>query len=227
MATRLLTATLAGALLVTGCAGTPQVQTGADAEVIGNNLHRVDNSRADIAYIDPAADFSRYSRVQVEPLGVNNIEIIQPDDRGSVTRRVDWELNDKDRRALQEMYRSAMVKQLQEKGHFPVVDEPGDDVLMISAMITAIAPNAAKDDAHSRTAGRSYVITEGAGAIAVAVGFADSETGEILALVKDSRATTSNWGLNNSVTNRADVQRMFNSWALQIASSLAKVTGKE
>ena len=207
MATRLLTATLAGALLVTGCAGTPQVQTGADAEVIGNNLHRVDNSRADIAYIDPAADFSRYSRVQVEPLGVNNIEIIQPDDRGSVTRRVDWELNDKDRRALQEMYRSAMVKQLQEKGHFPVVDEPGDDVLMISAMITAIAPNAAKDDARSRTAGRSYVITEGAGAIAVAVGFADSETGEILALVKDSRATTSNWGLNNSVTNRADVQR--------------------
>jgi hypothetical protein len=227
MPTRFLTATLAGAFLITACAGTPEVQTGADAEVIGDNLHRIDNSRADIAYIDPAADFSRYSRVMIAPLGVNNIEVIQPDDRGSVTRRGDWELNDDDRRALQEMYRSAMVKQLQDKGHFPIVDEPGDDVLMISAMITAIAPNAAKDDAYSRTAGRSYVITEGAGAIAVAVGFADSETGEILALVKDSRTTSNNWGLNNSVTNRADVQRMFNSWALQIDSSLAKVTGKQ
>jgi hypothetical protein len=227
MSARLLATTLTGALLLSACAGTPEVQTGADADVIGGNLHRVDNSRADMAYIDPRVDFSRYTKVLVEPLGVSNIEVIQPNDRGSAISRGDWELNDDDRRALQEMYRSAMVKQLQDKGHFPVVDEPGDDVLLISAMITAIAPSAAKDDSRSRTAGRSYVITEGAGAIAVAVGFADSETGEILALVKDSRATTNNWGLNNSVTNRADVQRMFNSWAIQIDSSLAKVTGKE
>ncbi len=212
--------------LVAACTSAPEVQTGDDAEVIGENLHRVDNSRVDMAYIDPQADFSKYAKVLIRPLGVDKIEVIQPDSRGSVTNRRDWELNDQDKASLQQMYRDAMVKQLQDKGDFPVTMEAGDDVLEIAAMITAIAPSAAKDDNRSRPTGRSYVVTEGAGAVAVAVAFGDSETGEILALVKDSRSSSSHWGLNNSVSNRADVQRMFTSWALQINSSLAKLTGK-
>lgn len=98
MLTRLLPLGTA-VVLISACSGTPEVQTGEDAEVIGGTLHRVDNTRADMAYVDPNADFGRYS---------NN-----------------------------------------------------------------------------------------------------------------------HWGLNNSVTNRAEVQRTFNSWAIQINTSLSKVTGKE
>lgn len=213
--------------LLAGCSSTPEVQTGEDAEVIGDNLHRVDNSKADVAYIDPDADFSKYTKVMIRPLGVDKIEVIQPNKTGTSMSRGDWELTEADKLMLQESFHSAMEKHLQEKGDFPLVSEPGDDVLEIGAMITALAPSAAKDDGKSRPAGRSYVITEGSGAMAVAVAFGDSETGEVLALVKDSRTTNNNWGLNNSVTNKADVQRMFNSWAMQINSSLAKVTGRE
>lgn len=212
---------------VAACSGTPEVQTGDDAEVIGDNLHRVDNSRADVAYIDPDTDFSKYSKVMIRPLGVDKIEVIQPNKTGTSMSRGDWELTDEDKKMLQETFRSSMEKHLQEKGSFPLVTEPGDDVLEIGAMITAIAPSAAKDDGRSRPVGRSYVVTEGSGAIAVAVAFADSETGEVLALVKDSRSSNSHWGINNSVTNKADVQRMFNSWAMQINTSLVNITGKE
>lgn len=226
MIKKLLAAASIAALLA-GCTSSPEIQTGEDAEVIGDNLHRVDNSRAKVAYVDPDADFSRYTKVLVRPLGVDNIEIIQPDRTGSAINRRDWELTDADKLALQDMFQSAMEKQLQERGQFPLVTEPGDDVLEIGAMITAIAPAAAKDDNMSRTAGRSYVITEGAGSIAVAVALGDSQTSEVLALFKDARSSSHHWGMNNSVTNRADVQRVFNSWATQINSSLAKVTGKE
>ncbi|QFU76404.1 DUF3313 family protein [Halioglobus maricola] len=213
--------------LVSACSGTPPtVQTGEDAEVIGDNLHRVDNSRADAAYIDPQADFSKYTKILLRPLGVDNVEIVQPDRTTSAVNRRDWELTDKDRESLQQIYHDAMVKQLQEKGDFEIVAAPADDVLEIGAIITGIAPSAAKDDGQSRTVGRSYVVTEGAGAIAVAVAFGDSETGEILALIKDSRTSSTHWGLNNSVSNRADVQRVFTSWAMQINTSLAKITGK-
>ena len=217
-----------GSLLaaLTACGSTPEVQTGADAEVIGGNLHRVDGGRADLAYIDPNADFSKYSKVLLRPLGVDNIEVIQPSSTGTSISRRDWELTDSDKKVLQQLFHDAMKKQLQDKGDFPLVDQPGDDVLEIGAMITALAPSAAKDDNRSRPVGRSYVITEGAGAIAVAVVFGDSQTGEVLALVKDSRSTNNHWGLNNSVTNRADVTRIFNSWATQINNSLAKVTTK-
>ncbi|MDG1388471.1 MAG: DUF3313 family protein [Halioglobus sp.] len=213
--------------LVAACSSTPEVQTGDGAEVIGDNLHRVDNSKADVAYIDPDADFSKYTKVMIRPLGVNKIEVIQPSKTGTSMSRRDWELTDADKQMLQDTFHSAMLKNLQDKGDFPLVDEPGDDVLEIGAMITAIAPSAAKDDGRSRAMGRSYVITDGSGAIAVAVAFGDSETGEVLALIKDSRSSSSHWGLNNSVTNKADVQRMFNSWAMQINSSLVEVSGKQ
>ena len=213
--------------LVAACSSTPEVQTGDGAEVIGDNLHRVDNSKADVAYIDPDADFGKYTKVMIRPLGVNKIEVIQPSKTGTSMSRRDWELIDADKQMLQDTFHSAMLKNLQDKGDFPLVNEPGDDVLEIGAMITAIAPSAAKDDGRSRAMGRSYVITDGSGAIAVAVAFGDSETGEVLALIKDSRSSSSHWGLNNSVTNKADVQRMFNSWAMQINSSLVEVSGKQ
>ena len=133
------------ALLAT-CSSTPEVQTGEDAEVLeGTSLHRVDNSRADLAYKDPDADFSRYNRVMIQPLGVDNVEIIQPNRQGtSVGRNLNWELTDEDKLKLQQAFHDAMVKRLEEKGGYPIVDEPGDDVLEIAAKLLAIAPSAAR-----------------------------------------------------------------------------------
>ncbi len=213
------------AALLAACSSEPTIQTGENAEVIGDNLHRVDNSRARAAWVDPEADFSRYTRVLVRPLGVDNIEVIQPSS-SAASRRGDWELSDSDKALLQDMFKTAVERQLQERGSFPLADEPGDDVLEIAAMITTLAPSAPRDDNRSRPTGRSRVYTEGSGTIAVAVAFGDSETGEVLALVKDVRSSSSHWGVNNSVSNRADVQRMFNSWATQLNSSLERVTGR-
>ena len=215
---------LATACLVAACTGTPEVETGEDAEVVMGNLHKIDNARADMAYIDPEADFTKYRKVLVSPLGVDNVEITQPQKTTSVTNKRDWVLTDEDKLKLQSAYRDAMVKYLEDKGSFPVVEEPGDDVLQIAAALTGIAPSAAKDDNRSRPTGRSRVYTEGSGSLAVAVVYGDSETGEVLALFKDSRATQNNWGANNSVTNMADVKRLFNSWAIQINDGLEKVT---
>ncbi|MEP1472429.1 MAG: DUF3313 family protein [Halieaceae bacterium] len=226
MYTKIITAA-ATALFLTACAGEPEIQTGDDAEVIMGNLHKVDNSRVQMAYLDPDANLGKYNRVLVRPLGVDKIEIIQPSRTTSVAGNKDWELTESDKTELQTMFHEVMVKQLQEKGGYEVVDEPGDDVLEIAAMITAIAPSAAKDDNQSRAVGRTRVYTEGAGSIAVAVAYGDSETGEVLGLAKDSRSSNSYWGSNNSVSNKADVRRMFTSWAIGIREGLDRVHGKK
>ena len=222
---KIMTAAVA-ALFLAACAGEPEIQTGDDAEVIMGNLHKVDNSRVQMAYLDPDANLGKYNRVLVRPLGVDKIEISQPSRSTSVAGNKDWELTEADKTALQEMFHEVMVKQLQEKGGYEVVDEPGDDVLEIAAMITAIAPSAPKDDNQSRAVGRTRVYTEGAGSIAVAVAYGDSETGEVLGLAKDSRSSNSYWASNNSVSNKADVRRMFTSWAIGIREGLDRVHGK-
>ena len=217
---------IGASLILAACSSTPEVQTGEDAEVIMGNLTRIDNSRADLAYVDPNKDFSKYNRVMVMPLGVDNVEIIQPSYSSSVAGNRNWELTDNDKDKLRKSFHEAMVKQLEDKGGYQVVDQPGDDVLQIAAMLTAIAPSAAKDDNRSRPTGRSRVYTAGAGSLAVMVVFGDSETGEILGLAKDSKSGTSMWGSNNSVSNMADVNRMFSSWATRIRNRLDTVHGK-
>lgn len=226
---RHILATAAAMALLSACSSEPTIQTGEDAEVISGNLHKVDNSRAQMAYIDPQADFSKYNKVLVRPLGVDNVEIKQPQTSGSVAGRRDWELTDKDKENLRAAYMESMSSHLQDKCGYPLVSEPGDDVLEISAMITGIAPSAPKDDSSSRAVGRNQVYTKGAGSMAVAVAYGDSETGEVLGIAKDARTSRSSgsWGLNNSVSNMADIRRFFNSWATQICDGLDRVHGKK
>ena len=213
--------------LVAACGGTPEVQTGDGAEVIGDNLHKVDNSKADMAYVDPNVDFSKYNKILLLPLGVDNVEIKQPSSSGSMSRNKNknWELTDEDKVKLQKAFREAMVKQLEDKGHYPIVTEPGDDVLTIQASLIGIAPSAPKD--ANMSAGRSRTYTDGAGSMAVMVAYGDSESGEVLGIMKDSRSSNTNWGRNNSVSNMSDVRSMFNSWAVTIRSGLDNVHGRD
>lgn len=210
-------------LMLIACENTPQIQTGENAEAIQGNLVRVDHASAKLAYIDPSADFNKYTAILLAPLGVDNVEIIQPSYSRRAAGNQNWELTDADKIRLQGDFQNALSKQLSLHGTYPLVTAAGDSVLLIAAKLTRIAPNAPKDDNRSRPAGRSTIVTEGAGKISVEVTFSDSETGEVLALAKDTRSGSSLWGLNNSITNAAQVRRVFNSWAIQIRAQLDRV----
>lgn len=218
---------LIASLFLVACQNTPRIQTGENAEVIEGNLVRVDHSRTKLAYVDPDADFSKYTAILLTPLGVDNVEIVQPTSSISTAGNRNWELTDADKHGLQKDFREAMVKQLSGKGSYPLVETAGDNVLQISAILTRIAPSAPRDDNRSRPAGRNKVFTEGAGKLDVEVTFRDSETGEVLALTRDTRSGSSLWGVNNNVTNAAEVRRAFSAWAMQIRAQLDRAHNKE
>jgi hypothetical protein len=212
-------------LAFTACTSTePKIETGADAEVIMGNLHRVDNSRVGLAYVDPEADFSKYSKILLQPLDVSDVQIVQPS-RSASNRKNDWVLTVQDQQNLQKHYQEVFTRELQETGDYEIVDKPGPDVLSLTGSLTGIAPSAAKDDNRSRAVGRTRVYTEGSGAMSIAFGFADAETGEVLAIVKDTRSGSPMWGSNNSVSNMSDVRFMFGNWARQIRARLDIVHG--
>ena len=211
-------------LLLVACQNTAQNQTTAD---IPDNLVRVEHTSAKLAYVDPNADFSKYTAILLTPLGVDNVEIIQPAASITTTGNRNWQLTDADKQRLQQDFREAMVKQLSQKGGYPLVAAAADNVLRISAILTRIAPTAPKDDNRSRPPGRGKIFTEGAGKLRVEVTFSDAETGAVLALAKDTRSGSSIWGINNSVTNSAEVRRVFTAWAMQIRAQLDRIRKKE
>jgi len=214
-------------LLLVGCQNTAQHQTGRDTADIPPNLVRVNHTSAKLAFVDPNAEFSKYTAILVTPLGVDNVEIIQPSSSITTTGNRNWQLTDADKQRLQQDFREAMVKQLSEKGGYPLVDTAADNVLQISAILTRIAPTAPKDDNRSRPPGRVRIFTEGAGKLRVEVTFSDAETGAVLALAKDTRSGSAIWGVNNNVTNSAEVRRVFNAWAMQIRTQLDRIHKKE
>ena len=79
--------------------------------------------------------------------------------------------------------------------------------------------------------GERTLVAEPTGRAAIAAtgnpGLATGGTGDVLALAKDSRSESSLWGINNTVTNAAEVRRAFNAWAMQIRAQLDRVHKKE
>ncbi len=219
--------TLLLSLLLVACQHTTQDQASKDAATIPDNLVRVDHTSTRLAYVDPSADFSQYTAILLTPLGVDNVEIIQPSASITTTGSRKWELTDADKQRLQQDFRRAMVQQLSDKGGYALVETPANNVMRISAILTRIAPTAPKDDNRSRPPGRNKVFTEGAGKMRIEVTFSDSETGAVLALAKDTRSGLRIWGINNSVTNGAEVRRMFTAWAMQIRTQLDRIHKKE
>ena len=203
------------------CESTPREPEFSDDSVIMDRLHRVTNARVGVAYLDPDADFSQFEKILLDPLDMSKTQIVQPNRANtSVAGNRPWELTDNDRETMQRVFAEVFTRELQETGDYTVVTEPGPGVLRISATVTQIAPNASRDDLRSRPAGRSRVYTEGAGSMAIAFGFSDSESGEIIAVVKDARSGSPTWGVNNSVTNLSDVRFMFARWARMVRARL-------
>ncbi|GEM_PF-1146025 len=220
----LATSTALPLLVLLGCSSDPTIPSGDDAETImGGSLTKVENARSDLAYVDPYGDYGRYTKVYIAPLDVDNVEIIQSNASTSAVNRynTEWQLTDSDKQKLQEAFHESMSKELADGDAFEISETGGDDVLTIEAMLTSIAPSGPKDDAASRTAGRTRVYTEGGGGMSISIMLADGDSGEVLAIIKDTRnSNNSNWGINNSVTNFAEVRRNFNAWGRQIHDGL-------
>ena len=207
---------LAGVLGLAACSQTPVVQTGPDAEVIEGNLHRVDHSVADKAYRDPAVKLTDYSAVILEPLVMDNVEIVF--DNTQNYRHKDWELDEKDKEGLQALFQKAFSSEQR----FTLTDQPGPGVLKVTMTMTKLEPNAPKDDFDSRPIGRSTYVTEGFGAMSVRVVMEDTQTGKVVAIMEDRQKTNGPYERNNSITNRQDIYRMFVVWASQISKGLEK-----
>jgi hypothetical protein len=212
---------------IAACAQKPLIQSGPDAEKMGDNLYKVDNASMKAAFVDPDVDFSRYSKIILAPLLLDDVTIVQPSN--SAFNRKPWRLTEKDKEILATRYQAMMEKYLQEKtsgsNGYQVVTEIGEDVLFLSAAILSIAPTAARDDFKSRPTGRSRVFTDGAGSMTIGFVINDSVTGKELASAVDQRRGWGTFRNNSRVTNMSDVNLIFGNWANKLRHGLDDLSG--
>ena len=216
-----LTMTLVFSAVLVACTTTPPtIQTGPDAELSFDGLHKVDNSLADVAWARPDFDISGYSKILPVSAG---IEYRQVKDRGrSMMARSQggpYFIDDKARRQFEALVAEVFTEELQKLERYEIVDEPGPDVLMVHGGLLDVTSYVPPDP----VGGRSYIYLSSVGEATLVLELRDSETGTILARSVDRRAAETigdTFTRSNSVTNSAEAKRLIRHWATRLREGL-------
>ena len=194
-----------------------------------DGLELVENTRVDAAYRDPDADFSRYHQVYIADVKVSfrkNWLRDQNVDRRSVTHR----LTEEDARLIKDAvareFHRIFTEELEEANYKVVAPEASgsDDIL---ALVPTIA-NLDVTAPDTMAPGRTHTYTTSAASMTLYMELYDSVTGAVLGRVADSQSArdTGHMSIANSVTNKAEAERMLRKWARQLVAKLDEVHGK-
>jgi len=195
-------------------------------EVTEDGLHRVPDSKMAIVYADPEADLSGYSKVQLLDTYVAFKKNWERDQRsGSVSplRITSKDVEEIKKRTAAE-FRTVFTEVLADGG-YPVVQEAGEDVLLLRPAIVNLDVNAP----DTMQAGRTRTYTNSAGEMTLYIELYDSMTGDLIAKALDRKVDRSSgfYTWTNSATNRAAADRIMKGWAEILLNALneAKAEG--
>lgn len=188
-----------------------------------DGLALVQDSAADIAYRLPEADFSIYKRVMIMEPGVAFRKNWDRDYNRNATRKVRESDMERIKAGMAELFLEVFTEDL-EKAGYPVVEEVGDDVLLLRPAIINLDVTAPELNSTGRS--RAYVAS--AGSATLYIEFYDSVSGQILARAADFKKAT-DWGnfqWANGVSNRREARIIVRKWADMLVSRLNEVHGK-
>ena len=119
---------------------------------------------------------------------------------------------------LSEEFRTVFVEELEANGGYEIVDELGEDVLLIKPAIINLSVNAP----DVRGAERRYNMVTSAGEMTLYLEFYDGYTGEIFGRVLDRKVDDkANFAMQaNRVTNKRDADRILKSWAQELRAHM-------
>lgn len=209
-----IVAAAAGALGISGTAAARETMPPT-----WEGMKRVDRPGLDAVYLREGASLAQYKKVMLDPVEVSFDRNWKPNPTGSVlgtTGKIDTQ---QIRTNLAELAREATKRELERKNGYPLVNEPGPDVLRVRAQIVDLFINAP----DPKTPGvRSYVVS--AGEMTLVADLYDSETNALIGHVIDRKRAIDNgpfdFQIANSVTNAAEADRILSTWARRLRNAL-------
>jgi hypothetical protein len=190
-------------------------------QVTEDGLHLVPDGKLAVVYADPEADLSYYSKVHLVDAYVafkKNWERDQRRNSVSSARRINSKDIERIKTTLAQEFHDVFKTELETHG-YELVDEPGDDVMIVRPAIINLDVNA--PDVPS--AGMSRTYTASAGEMTLYIELIDSVTGDVFAKALDRRFDNARGGFytwSNSVTNRAAAMRILKGWAVILREAL-------
>jgi Protein of unknown function (DUF3313) len=204
--------TIAGGLAALLWLAAP-LATAADDPDSWDGLTRIKPKRMDTAFVLPGADFSKYSKLMMDPVEVAFKKDWAKDynnDAATLSQRLTPEHIEKTAKAARDAFTEVFTEEFAKAG-LELVTAPGDDVLRIRPGVVNLYITAP----DTMTAGRSRTYTREAGSATLFIELRDSVNGTILGRALDARATrdTGMVQMSNQVVNLSDFKALFRRWA--------------
>ena len=184
-----------------------------------DGMPRVKRPGLDAVYVRDGVTLAKYKRVTLDPVEVSF-------DKNWNPRRGPGAFDEADPAAIREglakLARDVFRRELEKKGGYPLVEQPGTDVLRVRAQIVNLYINAPDTNGPGIT--HTYVID--AGEMTLVAELYDSQTNALIARVVDRQRGLER-GLNelqiaNRVTNTAEADRIISTWARRLRDALDK-----
>jgi hypothetical protein len=207
-------AALAVALLAPPLSAKPRLQTGPDAEITYDGLHRVDKSVMDAAWVKPDLDLSGYTKLMLVGAGISYKPV---DSEGKhwwpgISDDSEFPISEENKARLADEVRKAFAQELMKIERYELVSEPGPGVLtLVGALVDVVSQVPPVD----QCVGRCDVYLRSVGEATLVVELRDSMSNEVLARAADRRAAESEgWPIDaNTVTVWPEVRQLAQTWA--------------
>lgn len=212
-----LLGTAALAVLLAGCQSEPTIQSGPNAEVSYDGLHKVDNSRMRMVWAKPDLDLSGYTKIRLIGEGIE-YRAVKPAGRTmrANSSRSDFPMDAKQRARLEEVTREVFLDELGKSKYFTIVDEEGPDVLELRGALLDVVSNV-----PPLTAGRTDFYLSRIGEATLVVELRDSESNEILVRAIDRRGVDPVViTRSTSVQSVSEIRREWRRWGLILREAL-------
>ena len=210
---------VATALALAGCASEPTMQTGPDAEVSFDGLHKIDNSAFTDAWADPDIDFSRYDQWMG---GGAFFEFRAVRKTGNTTRATssssEFWIDDASKTRLDEEVTTVFQEELARSERFTQTEEPGPNVIIIRGGLHDIVSRVPPEHV-----GRSDIFLSSVGEATIVLEVVDSMSGEVIARAVERRAAQRPGGqmiLMSTVTTWSEIRRLARSWATKLRQGM-------
>lgn len=211
-----MTALIFPILFLGACAmAPPSIDTGPDAEVTYDGLHRVLNTRADRAWARPDIDLSGYDKVFLTGAGIEWRPVKGKPRRyataSQLSRTTEFPVSEEDKEKLRQIVTLAFLEELAKSDTFTLVDARGPGVLEVRGALLDVVSHVPPEPI-----GRGEIYIRDVGEATLVVQLYDSESEAILARVVDRRAAeTAGWDLQamSMVNTTVEVRRLARSWA--------------
>jgi hypothetical protein len=201
--------------MMIACASEPTIQTGPEAEISFDGLHRVDNSVFRFVWVEPEIDLARYSKILPGPAEFRYRAVRATGQRSSAN---EFPIADEDRARFESIVSEIFDEELSNSQFFTITDASGPDTLIVVGAL---------DDIVSRVppqrTGRGDIWISSVGEATLILEIIDSMSGEVLARAVDRRAAqpASRTGVRSStVSSTAEVRRLARRWATQLRNGL-------